>query len=537
MNNEDFKQNEKLKKNIEAIKLLYSEKDGFSQISQKFLKITKDPKGFSSGGTSLNTFKAGVKQTIDRLSKLKIEPLAEAATVKFETEEDFNKFTKDLTKAFGGNFEPFKSDEEEGDTGSSIKSDYEEIQKKLQNKKYKLIEIQRSKGYSTRKSLTIDKVEKVINDKLNSTVKSVDTMISKLADDDERKTAAQNIKVDKNTTLDKIIYIKAAMKALNLTESVALNEIVKILNEDTEGTPDVESIKKIISEIIDGNITLDNVNDFTKKSKDVYDKINSLYNAQNDETKKNLEEYKDKPLQLLYAIGAINGEKKEDQAPIDANKTKEAINKTKQAIETAENTDIIFNDEYYNELKGELKNVYSTIDEMTKNNDELLQEFLNIKIDDEIKDELLPNLWHYKRFLTIIFEKQKGKKELKDSYNPFYAHDMLVLLEAETEENKDNNNVVEALKAKTKTIKEILAKQDVAEFNKAYKVWKDEINQLLEKFDKIENKDKLTDPLQKLSAMGNYIKNKPEEKKEEPQPAEGGEKSGESEKSAETQKS
>ena len=147
-------------------------------------------------------------------------------------------------------------------------------------------------------------------------------------------------------------------------------------------------------------------------------------------------------------------------------------------------------------------------------------------------------MWHYKRFLTIISQKkEEGKKELKDSYNPFYAHDMLVLLEAETEENKDNNNVVEALKAKTKTIKEILAKQDVAEFNKAYKVWKDEINQLLEKFDKIENKDKLTDPLQKLSAMGNYIKNKPEEKKEEPQPAEGGEKSGESEKSAETQKS
>ena len=60
------------------------------------------------------------------------------------------------------------------------------------------------------------------------------------------------------------------------------------------------------------------------------------------------------------------------------------------------------------------------------------------------------------------------------------------------------------------------------------------IHQLLEKFDKIENKDKLTDPLQKLSAMGNYIKNKPEEKKEETQPAEGGAKS---EESAETQKS
>ena len=40
--------------------------------------------------------------------------------------------------------------------------DYEGIINTLRNEKIKLIEIQRSKGYSTRKSLTIDKVEKVI---------------------------------------------------------------------------------------------------------------------------------------------------------------------------------------------------------------------------------------------------------------------------------------------------------------------------------------------------------------------------------------
>ena len=40
--------------------------------------------------------------------------------------------------------------------------DYEAIKEVLHNKKIKLIEIQRSKGYSTRKSITIDKLEKVI---------------------------------------------------------------------------------------------------------------------------------------------------------------------------------------------------------------------------------------------------------------------------------------------------------------------------------------------------------------------------------------
>lgn len=40
--------------------------------------------------------------------------------------------------------------------------DYEKIREILTNKKIKMIEIQRSKGYSTRKSITIDKLERVI---------------------------------------------------------------------------------------------------------------------------------------------------------------------------------------------------------------------------------------------------------------------------------------------------------------------------------------------------------------------------------------
>lgn len=427
----------------------------------------------------------------------------------------------------------FKGDEDAGVPGviTGAKKETEEqenngIDKEQINKDYKEISAALEELKNVNELNKVNDKFDTINSKVNDTVDQLKGVVDKETDEAKKKKLKELLMA--KTSIDKVIAIKAVMNNYKLTESVAMNEIIRLLNEDAEEgteekTPDIEVIKKEISEIIGGDITLDNASEYTKKSEDVYKKIADLYNAQNDDTKKKLEEYKDKPLQLLYSLGAINGEKKE-QTPVDANQTQDAINKTKQAIETAEDTDTIFTDKYYDELKGELKDVYSTIDKMTKNNNELLQAFLDIKIDDDIKDELLPNLWLYKRFLTIISQKQEeGKKELKDSYNPFYAHDMLVLLEAETEENKDNNNVVEALKAKTKAIKEILAQKDIAEFNKAYKVWKDEINKLLEKFDKIENKDKLTDPLQKLSAMGNYIKNKPEEKKEEnPQPSKEG---------------
>jgi len=42
--------------------------------------------------------------------------------------------------------------------------DYEKIKEVLKNQKIKLIEIQRSKGYSTRKSINIDKIERVIKE-------------------------------------------------------------------------------------------------------------------------------------------------------------------------------------------------------------------------------------------------------------------------------------------------------------------------------------------------------------------------------------
>lgn len=59
-------------------------------------------------------------------------------------------------KSFGVNYEQVDLVDDE--------FDYDKIQEKLKNSKIKLIEIQRSKGYSTRKSITVDKLEKVINE-------------------------------------------------------------------------------------------------------------------------------------------------------------------------------------------------------------------------------------------------------------------------------------------------------------------------------------------------------------------------------------
>lgn len=64
------------------------------------------------------------------------------------------KENKSSLKSFGINYEQIDLIDND--------FDYEKIEKKLKEKKIKVIEIQRSKGYSTRKSITIEKLEKVI---------------------------------------------------------------------------------------------------------------------------------------------------------------------------------------------------------------------------------------------------------------------------------------------------------------------------------------------------------------------------------------
>ena len=64
------------------------------------------------------------------------------------------KDNKSSLKSFGINYEQIDLIDND--------FDYKKIEETLKNKKIKVIEIQRSKGYSTRKSITLDKINKVI---------------------------------------------------------------------------------------------------------------------------------------------------------------------------------------------------------------------------------------------------------------------------------------------------------------------------------------------------------------------------------------
>lgn len=106
--------------------------------------------------------------------------------------------------------------------------DYEAIESFLKNTKVKVIEIQRSKGYSTRKSLSIEKLEKVIK-----LIKSIDKDIIVMVDNCycefvERKTP---IEVGADVAVGSLIKNLGGGIAPNGAYVVGRNDLIKLVGE------------------------------------------------------------------------------------------------------------------------------------------------------------------------------------------------------------------------------------------------------------------------------------------------------------------
>ena len=106
--------------------------------------------------------------------------------------------------------------------------DYNGIEKLLKSKKYKLVHIQRSKGYSTRKSLVIDKVRKVIEvirSIDNSVIISVDNCYSEMVSELEASDVGADLVVGS------LINNLGAGIASNGAYIVGKKELIKLCGE------------------------------------------------------------------------------------------------------------------------------------------------------------------------------------------------------------------------------------------------------------------------------------------------------------------
>ena len=106
--------------------------------------------------------------------------------------------------------------------------DYEKIEEYLKNNKVKVIEIQRSKGYSTRKSLSLSKIEKVI-----SLIKSIDKEVIVMIDNCycEFVTKKEPIEVGADLVVGSLIKNLGAGIAPNGAYIVGRKDLIELCGE------------------------------------------------------------------------------------------------------------------------------------------------------------------------------------------------------------------------------------------------------------------------------------------------------------------
>lgn len=211
--------------------------------------------------------------------------------------------------------------EEEQDTDAeTLKNEYREIYKSL------------TELENTNKLDDVKTKFEQIDQIANKTASQLKTIVDKQQDSKDKTELTKLINNFENyTSFEKILSIKAIMNKLNLTESVALNTIINILNEAEETTSTIDNIKKEVTNVLKGEITTKNMKTLFEQIKN---KIVELYNSSPEEIKNKLKNVKDE-LELLYAISAITN-KSEEQPKQDEKPKQEEQPKVEKSDKSEE---------------------------------------------------------------------------------------------------------------------------------------------------------------------------------------------------------
>jgi len=236
-------------------------------------------------------YKDKLNKSLLALNKIKEIPVITELKIAFNTD--------DTTTNVKGIIVHKEEKQEEQDTDAeTLKNEYREIYNSL-------TELEKTNKLDDVKN-KFEEIDQIAN----KTASQLKTIVDKQQDSEDKTELTKLIKNFENyTSFEKILGIKAIMNKLHLTESVALNTIINILNEDVENTSTIDNIKKEVTNVLKGEITTSNMKNIFDKIKN---KIVELYNSSSDEIKTKLKNVKDE-LKLLYAISAMTNKSDDKQ--------------------------------------------------------------------------------------------------------------------------------------------------------------------------------------------------------------------------------
>lgn len=349
---------------------------------------------------------------------------------------------------------------------------------------------------------TIDDFKKAFNDNrqsIDKTYELVKEMNKKLSDEDKKKLANTGL-TDKTDTMSKLFFIQLS-KSLNKVESVEFDKNLNVILEAEEvkaENTEIETLIKNYNELLKTQITLDNVSDMMKKKEELEKKINELVGkVTNENIKKSLEEYKNDPMAMLYALNSATNKndkpKEEQEAPKPPNNATQDIDKVaKQLANLGDN----INDESIFKMAKNIWDAEAQLDKEIKTwidkpeykvyRDWFDQLYNKNEYTKDIKNQVIPSFWIKNKILKFHKDNEHTTTE-----NYWYCRRMLELLNEAEETNTQKTDTQELYK----TVKEILdndieamyKKSDPYEFRQLYENWKGKIEELYNKIVALKN--------------------------------------------------
>ena len=305
---------------------------------------------------------------------------------------------------------------------------------------------------------------------------------------EDKKADYDKLKIENNDTIiKKLITLKAIMAKLTLKESFERISLRHLIVEDEENKeketiPNIDEVNKIkedLKNILNKDFTKEDVDKAPDIIKDFQNRIQKLYDGADEERKKRLDEFKDIPYTLLYAMGKSNEELDKTIGSGEAPNEVEEIKKNLPEEEAKKALDnMVVN------VKDDKIDIKTTFNGWKGEPDKLdVYIYSDKDIDQQIHAAASPFYHAYQEAYRDLFDKwceetEKGTDENKKKAIPLLKK----LLGDKVEEQPQNTEGVDKdIQAKFDTIK-----KEVEELKKTIK--KDEAQNKLETIESQTNK-------------------------------------------------
>lgn len=331
---------------------------------------------------------------------------------------------------------------------------------------------------------------------INKTYEQIKELNKNLSEENKKKLADTGL-ADKTDTMSKLLYIQLS-KSLNKVEAIIFDKTLKLIleaEEEKSKNTELETLIKNYNDLINADVNFDNISEMIKKKDELENKITDLVGKiTNEDIKKSLDEYKEDPMALLYALNSSaktnqNTETKENnEIPAEVKQEQDKINQMiiKLSDHVKDNNFMKLIDTVADENK-----IYNEkLKEIFKDHKDIYQKYVDAAniLGKDINNQIIPSIWLKKK---LFIESPVDTKKQQESWNQKRL--LSLLTESLTED---------LLKQAIELVDSDLEKMtdntiDIKTFKNLYTKWVEKLNNIIEKI-KEENNEEINKKLDNL---------------------------------------